>query len=63
MNPFARMPYYCDTYTIMPWYAPLTAFLFATTPLDTMKNWHNEKMNVVVESKPNWSRITIVIAA
>jgi len=56
---------------LLPWrtllrhytmYAPTTAFLLDTTPLDATKKWACSFF-VVVESKPNRSRIAIVIAA
>jgi len=49
-------------YTITSLYAPTTAFLLATTPLDATKKW-TCSFSVVVESKLNRSRIAIVIAA
>ena len=48
------------TYSITSLYAPSTAFLLATTSVDATKKWKCSFF-VVVESKPNWSQIAIVI--
>jgi len=47
------------TYTITSLYAPTAAFWLTTTPFDSAKKW-TCLIFVVVESKPNRSRIAIV---